>query len=76
MSIELRIPKLGMSMDEAILSEWLVADGAQVAEGAAIYSVESDKSTQEIEAPVAGRLSIIGVAGETYPVGELIGRID
>lgn len=76
MSTELRIPKIGMSMDEAILSAWLVADGAEVAEGVPIYSVETDKSTVEIEAPASGRLSIVGVEGETYPVGELVGRID
>jgi len=54
--IELTMPKLGMSMTEGELAEWLVPDGAQVSEGEVIYSVESEKSTQEVEAPASGTL--------------------
>jgi pyruvate/2-oxoglutarate dehydrogenase complex dihydrolipoamide acyltransferase (E2) component len=75
MSTELRIPKLGISMEEAILSEWLVPNGTAVLAGTPIYSVETDKSNQEVEAPADGTLEIIGQEGETYPVGELIGRL-
>lgn len=76
MSTELRIPKLGISMEEATLTEWLVEDGASVTAGTPIYSLETDKSVQEVEAPANGTLHIIGQVGETYPVGELIGRLD
>jgi pyruvate/2-oxoglutarate dehydrogenase complex dihydrolipoamide acyltransferase (E2) component len=75
MTTELTMPKLAMSMTEGELTEWLVEDGATVAAGQPIYSVEADKSTQEIEAPVAGVLRRIGVAGETYEVGVKIGEI-
>ena len=71
----LTVPKLQMSMTEATLAEWLVADGATVEEGQPIYAIESDKSTQEIEAPASGRLVQTGQAGETYPVGTEIGSI-
>jgi len=74
--MKLTIPKLQMSMTEAVLAEWLVADGAMVEEGQAIYAIESDKSTQEIEAPAAGRLIQMGQAGEIYPVGAEIGSIE
>ena len=76
MSTDLRIPKLGISMTEATLSEWLVADGATVQAGTPIYAIEMDKSTNEIEAPVGGVLKIIGEIGQTYEVGALIGSID
>lgn len=69
------IPKLGMSMIEGVLSEWLVADGAEVAAGQDLYALETDKSVQEVQSPVAGRLTVIGVPGETYQVGDLIARI-
>lgn len=69
------IPKLGMSMTEGVLSEWLVADGAEVAAGQDLYALETDKSVQEVQSPVAGRLTVIGVPGETYQVGDLIARI-
>ena len=64
-----------MSTTEGTLTEWLVADGATVEEGQAIYALETDKSVQEIEAPVAGKLSQKVEAGETYPVGTEIGEI-
>ena len=76
MSEELRIPKLGMTMTEATLQQWLVPDGATVAAGQPIYAIETDKSTTEIEAQGAGTLRQLGVAEETYDVGTLIGTID
>lgn len=75
MSTKLTIPKLQMSMTEGILAEWLVDDGASVEIGQAIYSLETDKATQEIEAPVAGTLTRKAEAGQTYDVGFEIGEI-
>lgn len=75
MSTSLTIPKLQMSATEGTLAEWLVDDGAIVKEGQPIYSLETDKSVQEIEAPESGKLTQKVAAGETYPVGTEIGEI-
>lgn len=75
MATEILLPKLGFSMDEAILSEWLVSDGAEVKEGEPLFVLESDKSQQEIEAPASGTLKIRAQAGETYKVGAVLGEI-
>lgn len=75
MATTLTIPKLQMSMTEAVLAEWLVEDGAQVEEGQAIYTLETDKAAQEIEAPASGRLTRKAEAGATYDVGTEIGEI-
>ena len=75
MSVELRVPQLGMGMTEGRLVEWLVQDGAQVAEGTPVYSIESDKSVQDIEAPAGGVLRIIAAPDATYEVGTLLGEI-
>lgn len=75
MSTTLTIPKLQMSSTEGTLAEWLVDDGAVVEEGQPIYSLETDKSVQEIEAPASGKLTQKVAAGETYPVGTEIGEI-
>ncbi|WP_373077428.1 lipoyl domain-containing protein [Zhongshania sp.] len=75
MSTPLTIPKLQMSTTEGTLAEWLVDDGAEVAEGDPIYLLETDKSAQEIEAPASGKLTQKLAAGETYPVGTEIGEI-
>ena len=76
MAEELRIPKIGMSATEMTLSEWMVGDGESVAVGDIIYTVETDKTTVEIEAQSAGVISPTGVEGEVYPVGALIGTIE
>lgn len=75
MSTSLTIPKLQMSTTEGTLAEWLVADGETVTEGQPIYSLETDKSVQEIEAPASGKLVQKLPAGETYDVGTEIGEI-
>lgn len=75
MTTKLTIPRLEMSMTEAILAEWLVEDGVEVEEGQAIYLIETDKAAQEVEAPASGRLTRSKEAGETYEVGTEIGEI-
>ena len=75
MTFQVTVPKIGFSMNEGVLAEWLVDDGAQVSEGQPLYALESDKSTNEVESPVSGTLKIIGEIGETYEVGALIAEI-
>ncbi|MGO9512698.1 MAG: biotin/lipoyl-containing protein [Steroidobacteraceae bacterium] len=75
MSTQVLVPKIGFSMNEGILTEWLVADGSMVTEGQPLYAFESDKSVQEIEAPASGKLSIIAKTGETYTVGTVLAEI-
>lgn len=75
MSTVLKIPKAAVSMREGTLTEWLIPDGGQVAEGQAIYVLELEKSTMDVEAPAAGVLRHIGAAGTTYKVGDVIGEI-
>jgi pyruvate/2-oxoglutarate dehydrogenase complex dihydrolipoamide acyltransferase (E2) component len=75
MSTPLTIPRLEMAMTEGVLAEWLVADGAQVKEGDPIYTLETGKAVQEIQAPVSGRLLQKARPGATYPVGTDIGEI-
>lgn len=75
MTMQILLPQLGFSVNEAHLAEWMVADGASVAKGDPLYSLESDKSVQEIEAPAAGVLKILKPAGEVYEVGTVLGEI-
>jgi pyruvate/2-oxoglutarate dehydrogenase complex dihydrolipoamide acyltransferase (E2) component len=75
MSTEILLPKMGFSMDKGVLSEWLVADGTAVKEGEPLYSLESDKSVQEIPAPASGVLKILVAPGQEYTVGTVLGEI-
>ena len=45
-------------------------------EGQPLYSLESDKSAQEVEAPASGRLRIIARIGQTYEVGTVLAEIE
>jgi pyruvate/2-oxoglutarate dehydrogenase complex dihydrolipoamide acyltransferase (E2) component len=76
MATEIRIPKIGMSATELTIAEWMFADGEQVAIGDTLYLAETDKTTNEIEAQASGTLRVIGVEGEAYAVGTLIGVIE
>ena len=76
MSVPINIPKLGVSMTEGTLVEWLVSDGDQVTEGQPLYLIETDKIENEVEATTAGTVRISGEEGETYPVGTSIGEIE
>ena len=76
MATEILLPKIGFSMNEGQIAEWLAADGAQVKEGDPLYLLEADKSTNEVEAPASGTLRIEAETGETYEVGTVIGYIE
>ena len=76
MAVEVLLPKLGFSMNEGVLAEWLVADGGEAIEGQPLYSLESEKSTQEVESPASGTLKIIAQVGETYEVGTVLAIIE
>ncbi len=76
MASEIRIPKLGMSATEMTLLEWMFGDGDLVEKGDILYTVETDKSTTEVEAQESGTIRTTGQEGETYQVGDLIGTIE
>ena len=75
MTTQVLLPKLGFSMNEGTLAEWLADDGATVNEGQVLYALESDKSIQEVESPATGTLRIVAQVGEVYPVGTLLAEI-
>ena len=75
MATILTIPKLEMSMSEGTLAEWMVESGTHVNVGDVIYTLETDKTAREIEAPASGTLIQKVSDGETYPVGTEIGEI-
>lgn len=76
MTTEIRIPKIGMSATEMTLSEWMFEDGEQVQVGDVIYTIETDKTTTEVEAQVAGVLRVLAPEGEAYAVGTLVATIE
>ncbi|MGB8860482.1 MAG: biotin/lipoyl-containing protein, partial [Ilumatobacteraceae bacterium] len=73
MATEFLMPKLGLTMEEGTILEWLITDGAAVAVGDAILRIETDKTETDVEAATAGRLHVVGRVGDTFACGERIG---
>lgn len=76
MATEVLLPKIGFSMNEGTLAEWLVTDGGQAVEGQPLFALESDKSTNEVDSPATGTLKILAQPGEVYEVGTVLGIIE
>ncbi|HET9511911.1 MAG TPA: 2-oxoglutarate dehydrogenase complex dihydrolipoyllysine-residue succinyltransferase [Sphingomonas sp.] len=77
MSTEIKVPVLGESITEATLGEWLKKPGEAVAADEPIASLETDKVSVEVPAPVAGVMGAYGVqVGDTVAVGATIGVIE
>jgi pyruvate dehydrogenase E2 component (dihydrolipoamide acetyltransferase) len=76
MAAELRVPTLGMDMEEATIVRWLVEEGAEVEKGEPVLEIDTDKTSFEIEAPAGGTIrDLRGEEGETLPVGTTLAYV-
>lgn len=75
MTVEITIPKLGLTMTEATLVSWSIGAGERVAKSQMICIIETDKVSLEMEAPAAGLVHPIVEPGRRVAVGELIGYV-
>lgn len=76
MQIEIKVPSVGESVTEAILAQWFKQDGDVVHTGEALFVIETDKVTLEVEAGADGVLSIQVGEGETVAIGTVVGVIE
>ncbi len=75
MPVPVTVPRLGWSMEEGIFAGWLKQDGDPVRPGDALFSLESDKATEEIESLDEGVLRIPPDGprpGDSVPVGKVL----
>ena len=56
MAVEIIIPSVGESVQEAVLAEWFKKDGDLVQKDEPLFVIETDKVTLEVVAEVAGVL--------------------
>ena len=69
MATPILMPLMGITMEEGIITRWLVDEGANVAKGDAVLEFETDKINAEVEAPADGILAGIAAnAGEAVKV--------
>ena len=76
MSIEIKVPPVGESITEVVLSSWKKADGDFVEMDEIIAELESDKATFELTAEKAGTLKIIAKEGDTLEIGAPVCSIE
>ncbi len=74
--IELKVPAAGESITSANVAKWQKKDGEQVSQGETLVTLETDKVSNELEAPAAGKLKIITPEGEEVSIGTVIATID
>ena len=76
MAVEVSLPRLGQGMEAGTIVRWLKSEGDTVEKGEALYELDTDKVTQEVEAEASGTLlKILGKEGEEIAVGKRIALI-
>lgn len=76
MSEPVNLPRLGDTVDEVLVLEWLVSIGSHVTKGDPLVRVETDKVEVDVESPLSGTVEeiLVGV-GDEIKTGVLICRI-
>ena len=75
MTIEIKVPSVGESVTEGVLSRWICKSGQGIKAGDPVFELETDKASQEIPSPAEGILEIVVPEGEKVLVGAVVGRI-
>jgi pimeloyl-ACP methyl ester carboxylesterase len=70
------MPKWGLAMKSGLVVEWLKHPGDAIQQGEPLVSIESEKASNEVEAPASGSVRWLEVAqGEHAPVGAALAVI-
>jgi pyruvate dehydrogenase E2 component (dihydrolipoamide acetyltransferase) len=75
MATEIKLPRLGQGMESGTIVKWLKSEGEHVEKGEALYELDTDKVTQEVEADASGVLLKIAVAEGEVAVGRTVAVI-
>ena len=76
MAYEILMPKLGLTMTEGTVEECKFREGDYVKKGDALFSVSTDKLTNDVESEAEGvLLKILLPAGETAPCKAVVGYL-
>ncbi len=75
MPIDVTVPASGESVTSANVGMWHVSNGDQVSEGQVLVTLETDKVSNDLEAPAAGTIEILVAEDNEVPVGTVVARI-
>ncbi len=76
MGLEIKVPPVGESITEVVLSRWIKNDGDFVEMDEIIAELESDKATFELTAEKAGTLKTVASEGDTLAIGAVVCTIE
>jgi 2-oxoglutarate dehydrogenase E2 component (dihydrolipoamide succinyltransferase) len=76
MKIDIKVPEVGESVQEAVLAEWYAKNGDRVRKDQILFLIETDKVTLEISAEADGILEILVPEGQTVAVGAVVGTLE
>jgi 2-oxoglutarate dehydrogenase E2 component (dihydrolipoamide succinyltransferase) len=74
--VDIQVPAAGESITSANVAAWRKKDGDHVEKGEILVTLETDKVSNELEAPLAGTLRILVPEGEEVAIGKVIARIE
>ncbi|WP_246019668.1 dihydrolipoamide acetyltransferase family protein [Bacilliculturomica massiliensis] len=75
MSVELIMPKAGLTMIEGTVGQWKAEEGTFVKKDDPVLEIENEKTTMDVEAKADGILHIAAQSGSVVAVGGIIGYI-
>ena len=73
MATRILMPKLGLTMTEGTITEWVVDAGQKVEKGNVVMLIETDKVEAEVEADADGIVQYVANVGDTLEPGEVVG---
>ena len=73
MATRILMPKLGLTMTEGTITEWVVDAGEKVEKGSVVMLIETDKVEAEVEADADGIVQYVANVGDTLEPGEVVG---
>ena len=74
--VEIKVPSVGESVSEGVLSRWIKKTGDLVKSGDLLFELETDKASNEVPSLVAGVLTTTIAEGSTVAIGSIVGSID
>ena len=76
MPVAIKVPSVGESINEGIISRWLKKDGDLVQVEETLFELETEKATSPVPAPANGILRITVPEGQTVAIGAVVGQIE
>ena len=76
MNIEVKIPSAGESITSGVLSIWHKKNGERIVRDELLFTLETDKVSQEVTAADSGILHTKVAEGEEVKIGQVVAEIE